>query len=888
MRSDFCQYTTDYISGVMSLRKPQEDSLKILDDIVNSVNLHKGMNLRAALGAVHAMYPICSDFEREFMSLTFALATGVGKTRLMGAFIAYLYTQHNIKNFFVVAPGTTIYDKLKSDFSDWNSEKYVFKGLGCFSTPPQIITDDDYKEKTLSLFESDIHIFIYNIGKFDKETADMKKVNELIGDSFYQYLSNLSDLVLIMDESHHYRAEKGAQALNELNPLLGLELTATPLVSKGAKQIPFNNVVYEYPLSAAIADGYTRTPFAVTRSDIDFYNFGEEQLDKMMLLDGITCHENAKRKLEQYAINHSTPENPVPVVKPFMLVVCKDTAHAEWVQDFICSDEFRDGAYRNKTIMVHSKQKGAESEANTKLLLSVERSDNPIEIVIHVNMLKEGWDVNNLYTIVPLRTAASKILREQMVGRGLRLPYGKRTGDKDVDAVMLTAHDKFADILAEAQKGDSIFKAGNVIKVEEIEQEQTEYTQMTLNLEPNTTLEDAYAHTSLPRSEQSDALFTKASELIEQEVMQHIQTSPEHNVSPTQVQEIVETVTEKVSADKDLGDVFRENENPFTAWMRYKTEETHRAAQSKFIPIPQIKVTDAGVEEYRFVDFDLDMSEFTHVPIKNELLIQNLEDMQDRQRIHGSAIDFEGYHPQKVILEELRKKPEIDYERCSALLFKLITQVCNHYDNLYGNNGMQNIVMMYKRDIANKIYKQMMQHFYCENGFLVEEVIGTRNYNLSQSYSYKERVGLYESYAQKIQSVLFTGIKKGVFDTAKFDSDEGELTLARVLESDKDVINWLRPAPKEFNITYNHGKNYEPDFVVETDGMIFLVEVKAEKALTDPDVIAKKNRALKYCEVATNWSRTNDYKPWQYLFIPAKQVLPSSSFMQLAQRFCEK
>jgi len=163
----------------------------------------------------------------------------------------------------------------------------------------------------------------------------------------------------------------------------------------------------------------------------------------------------------------------------------------------------------------------------------VERSDNPIEIVIHVNMLKEGWDVNNLYTIVPLRTAASKILWEQMVGRGLRLPYGKRTGDKDVDAVMLTAHDKFADILAEAQKGDSIFKAGNVIKVEEIEQEQTECTQMTLNLEPNITLEDAYAHTSLPRSEQSDALFTKASELIEQEVMQHIQTSPEHSVLPT-------------------------------------------------------------------------------------------------------------------------------------------------------------------------------------------------------------------------------------------------------------------------------------------------------------------------------------------------------------------
>ena len=579
MNNYFPQYTTDYISGVMSLRKPQEKSLKILEEIVNSVMLRKGMNLKAALGAVHAMYPICSDFERDFMSLTFALATGVGKTRLMGAFIAYLYTQHNIKNFFVVAPNTTIYEKLKKDLSDNNSPKYVFRGLGCFSTLPQIITDDDYKEKTLSLFESDIHIFVYNIDKFNKEGANMKKVNELIGDSFYQFLSNLPDLVLIMDESHHYRAEKGFQALNELNPLLGLELTATPLVTKGTKQVPFKNVVYEYPLSKAIEDGYTRTPFAVTRSDIDFYNFGDEQLDKMMLLDGISCHENTKRKLEMYAVNNSTPDKPLRVVKPFMLVVCKDTTHAAWVEEYIRSDEFRGGAYRNKTIVVHSKQKGAESDANTRLLLDVENPENPVEIVIHVNMLKEGWDVNNLYTIVPLRTAASKILREQMVGRGLRLPYGERTGDRDVDAVMLTAHDKFADILEEAQKGDSIFKAGNVIKAEEIVPEQVVYTQLTIETEPDKTLETAYQRTGIQKTDATDALLKKAAELINQEVTAHIQTTPTHTVTPAQAQQIADSVKAKVADDKDLGDVFKENEMPLATWMLYQTEETHRGLQ---------------------------------------------------------------------------------------------------------------------------------------------------------------------------------------------------------------------------------------------------------------------------------------------------------------------
>ena len=432
MRSDFAQYDPEYISGVMSLRKPQKHSLEILDEICQSVQLRKNGNLRAALGAVHALYPTCTDFEREFVSITFALATGVGKTRLMGAFIAYLYTNHGIRNFFVVAPNTTIYEKLKKDLGDFNSEKYVFRGLGCFSSPPQVVTETDYKEKAINFLTSDIRLFIYNIDKFNKENAEMRREHERLGGSFLQLIAGLKDLVLIMDESHHYRADRGSASLNELRPLVGLELTATPVVTSGKKQTLFKNVVYEYPLSSAIADGYTRTPFAVTRSDIRHFHFGEDELDRLMLQDGLLCHERAKQSLAAYAANH--PD--VKKVKPFMLVVCKDTDHAKQVEAYIRSALFGYGEYAgaDKTIVVHSKQKSTESEANMKLLLDVEKYDNPVEIVIHVNMLKEGWDVNNLYTIVPLRTAASRVLREQMVGRGLRLPYGSRTGDKDVDA----------------------------------------------------------------------------------------------------------------------------------------------------------------------------------------------------------------------------------------------------------------------------------------------------------------------------------------------------------------------------------------------------------------------------------------------------------------------
>ena len=886
MSIKFPQYTTDYISKVMSLRTPQYNSLKILDDIMNSISVQKGMNLKDALAEVNAQYPICTDFERDFMSLTFALATGVGKTRLMGAFIAYLYTQHNVKNFFVVAPNTTIYEKLKKDLSDFNYSKYVFKGLGCFLNPPQIVTDDDYKSKQISMFESDIRIFVFNIDKFNKEEANMRKLNEMLGDSFYQYLAELPDLVLIMDESHHYRADRGMKALNDLKPILGLELTATPLVGKGKKQEKFKNVVYEYPLSKAIEDGYTRTPYAATRTDIDFFNFGEEELDKTMLYDGIKLHERTKHELEAYANNNSTEENPLRVVKPFMMVVCKDTEHAKWVEKFVTSDEFREGVYRNRTITVHSKKTGVESEANTKLLLEIEHNDNPIEIVIHVNMLKEGWDVNNLYTIVPLRTATSKILREQMVGRGLRLPYGSRTGDSIVDAVYLTAHDKFQEIVEEAQRGDSIFKAGNIITVDEIETNSST-TQISLELEKDTIRDSAYKSLNLERTDSVDEMIDKSSELIQKELAKEIQRSKTIDVTIDQKKNAVSRVKETVKEDKDLGEILRENEEPFSHWFDEIVEEVHQKVISKYIPIPKIKVTDAGVEEYGFTEFDIDLKHFNHTPIRNEVILQNLEDLSDIQRITSDGIDFDGYNPKKVILELLRDKPEINYEKCSSLLFKLISQVCDNYEFKYGSNGMRNIIMMYKKDIAQKIYNQMLQddHFYIKNGFLKESVSGTSNYNISQSYSWSEHVDFFcDSYTSGIKSVLFEGIKKGVFSTTKFDS-KPELILARVLEKDPIVQNWLRPAPAEFNITYNRGKRYEPDFVVETNDSFYIVEVKGEDKIDSADVVSKSDRAVQFCKVVTNWANATGRKPWKYIFIPSQQIKANSSFSNIVARF---
>lgn len=879
---EFSQYTTDYIAGVMSLREPQKESLKRLEQITGGVPLNKNMNLEKSLECIRGMFPTCSAFERAFLSITFALATGVGKTRLMGAFITYLYTQKGIKNFFVVAPGMTVYEKLKNDLGNPSNPKYVFKGLGCFSLPPRVITDEEYSSRNLYAFDTDIHIYVFNIDKFNKENVNMRKEDEYFGSSFIQSLANLDDLVLVMDESHHYRAKKGAQALDELKPVLGLELTATPLVKTGTKQIPFKNVIYEYPLSKAIEDGYTRTPYAITRSDIDFFRFGDEALDKLMLQDGIAQHEKTKQSLEEYALSHDKEK-----VKPFMLVVCSDTVHAAWVESYIKSDEFKSGKYKNKVITVHSKKSGAESDFNTRLLLGVERADNPVEIVIHVNMLKEGWDVNNLYTIVPLRTAASKILREQMVGRGLRLPYGKRTGDKTVDAVMLTAHDKFEEILTEAQKGDSIFKRGNIINLDAEEEEETIYTQLSFDMEENHNLDSAYEYTKIEKTQETDSVLKQVTEKIYEKISEQIQTNSCHVVTEEDEKTIAQCVNRELAEDVNLGETFRRNAESISAWTDHQTKEIHRAVVDKYIPIPKIRVSDNGVADYIYEDFDLDLSKFTQTPIDNQLLIQNLEDPSDLQRVRGDKIDFGEYAPKKVILEQIRIQPEVDYEKCSELLYKLITQVCDYFENRFGQNGIQNIVMINKVSIGKEIYQQLLRHFKVTTGFLQEEVIDVVNYNVCQQYNCKYKLNLFAAYAARIQNIVFTGIKKGVFEEAKFDS-EPELVLARILEQDNDVKNWLRPASSQFNITYNHGHRYEPDFVVEAENVIYLVEVKGEDRINDVDVIAKKERAIRYCKAVSEWGRANGYKQWKYLFIPAGEIHGNSSFGLLAKRFAEE
>lgn len=881
-----------FIKNRLSLRPPQTESLEILAELVGKLTLQKDIDLQIELDKVKDAYPTCTDFERDFPSVCFALATGVGKTRLMGAFIAYLYMHKGIKNFFVLAPNLTIYNKLIDDLSLPTSPKYVFQGIGEFATKrPRIITGDNYQYASQrTIFDSEVHINVFNISKINAETRGgsmprIKRLSEYLGESYFNYLSNLNDLVLLMDESHHYRADRGMGVINELNPILGLELTATPQVERGQRSIKFKNVVYEYSLAKAIPDGFVKEPAVATRKDFDPSHYTDEELDRIKLEDGIRIHEDTKVALDIYARDNKTQQ-----VKPFVLVVAKDTSHASKLKELITSKAFFEGNYADNVMEIHSAQRGSEKEENIAQLVSLESPDNKIEIVIHVNMLKEGWDVTNLYTIIPLRTAASMTLREQTIGRGLRLPYSKRTGNDKADKLTIVAHDKFQEIIDEANKPGSIIKKENIIEIDPDELIHKKEVITSLS-----SIEEKYKE-ARARIEDIIEPEEKRKAYINLELRKTIlDTLPELNKDAKNVNELTRSEIKEIAVEKIKRKIYSDpQQSLFAAEAIKEVEAVYESIVGDFvdniIEIPRIIIQQSDDVLSGFRNFNLDTVNLNYQPVSEEILVKKLREQDNSTDIVIGKGRIVPDSLENIIVNELINFPEIDYDNQSDLLFKLAGQAVEKFRSYLVEENVTNVTQYHKKEIGNYIYSQMMDHFYYETpGFAkttVRPFTKIEEHNFSKYtedniYHYTETIIPTNSIPAKV----FSGFKKACHNLYKFGS-RTEKDFAWILEDDKSVLKWLRPAEKQFHIYWNHNsRRYHPDFVVETDSAIYLVETKKESDVDSSDVQEKARAAVQYCAYATEFTTHHEGKPWKYVLIPHNAVKINMSVDNLVKAY---
>jgi type III restriction enzyme len=873
------------ISNRLSLRAPQRKALEILDRIAEIIPLEKGADVAKALEIIRSEYPNVTDFERDFPSVCFAIATGVGKTRLMGAFISYLYTTEGIRHFFVLAPNLTIYNKLIADFSP-NTPKYVFQGLAEFATnPPEIITGDNYESgrgvRAANLFgDTGVHVNIFNISKINSEvrggsTPRIKRLSEYIGESYFEYLSKLDDLVLLMDESHRYRASAGVKAINELKPILGLELTATPQVEKGAKKAePFRNVIYSYPLAHALNDGYVKEPAVATRENFDPKNYDKEGLQRLKLEDGVRIHENTKVELEVYARQHE-----LKIVKPFMLVVAEDTNHANTLLALMTDNSFFDGTYKGKVITVHSGLSGEEKDETVQQLLSVEDPANPTEIVIHVNMLKEGWDVTNLYTIVPLRAANSRTLVEQSIGRGLRLPYGKRTGVGAVDRLTIVAHDRFQEIVDDANRPDSSIRVVPVYIGRDVPDDRTRVVIVDSGA-------SARINGSAAMSPTIPAQQPLFSSQREQEVANTvINVIREYERLPRSSDlrqaEIQKQIAEKVAvlirpAQPELEGV---GERVDVAAIVAKTIDLHIELS---IDIPRIIVVPTGEVTSGYRDFDLDVSGIHLQPVAKDILIQHLHDQTQHRLVSGDGI-VEEERLEDYLVRGLIDFNDVSYDDHADLLYKLSGQLVRHLQSyLAKEDDLRNVLQYHQKKLVDLIHTQMQKQ-YEEKATGYEAHVSKGFMALRQNAFTAEASETVRDFRNPVEDrlairgMLFGGFKKCCYGLQKFHSDS-ERRFSVVLENDSDVLKWFKPARGQFQIHYRRDEEYEPDFVVETKTAKFLCEPKRANEMEDTDVLDKAKAASLWCQNAT---QPGD-KPWFYLLIPHDAISDNKTLGGLA------
>lgn len=220
-----------------------------------------------------------------------------------------------------------------------------------------------------------------------------------------------------------------SDAVADLHPRVLIGLTATP-----HPKTPEDEIIFRYPLAAAIADKLVKTPVIVGRKD--------DRVDpSTKLLDGIQLLRLKERAVSTYcAVEGQTPVNPL------MLVVAQNIEEANELSSIIRDPGFAGGEFSERVLTVHS---DAPDEALADLD-KLEEPDSPYRIVISVGMLKEGWDNRAVYVIASMRASVSTILTEQTLGRGLRLPFGEYTDIEVLDTLEVLGHERYEELLRRA------------------------------------------------------------------------------------------------------------------------------------------------------------------------------------------------------------------------------------------------------------------------------------------------------------------------------------------------------------------------------------------------------------------------------------------------------
>jgi type III restriction enzyme len=402
------------------------------------VRTRKALLERYAQNLRSVRLPPNDDFARYCIKM----ATGSGKTKVMALAVAWQFlnaareaddiAKDYAKTFLIVAPNVIVFDRLKSDFANkriFEVDQMIPKELGIFWDFDCVMRGEGEKA------HAEGTLFLTNIQQFyerpDRPQEDEPEImTEMLGSRPPTNKLELTDfgdrislragrLLVVNDEAHHTHEEdnewnKVIRRLHDKTPLAAqLDFSATPRFQKGAI---FPWTISDYPLKQAIIDGIVKRPMKgiakVTEAKSDYASVRY----RAYLTAAVERWREYRDQLK--ALKR----------KPVLFVMMNDTDDADDAADWLRTkypEEF--GA--EKTQIIHTDKSGEVSKKELGIareaVRKVDEPNSPINSIVSVLMLREGWDVQTVTVVVGLRpyTAKANILPEQTIGRGLRLMF---------------------------------------------------------------------------------------------------------------------------------------------------------------------------------------------------------------------------------------------------------------------------------------------------------------------------------------------------------------------------------------------------------------------------------------------------------------------------------
>ena len=451
-----------------------------------------------------------------------------------------------------------------------------------------------------------------------------------------------------------------------------------------------------------------------------------------------------------------------------------------------------------------------------------------------------------------------------------------------MDRLTIVAHDRFQEIVDEANRGDSILVKGIYIG-KDIPDKKSE----AVLVEPQF-VQRLTGAPSADGQTQQKCLFDKPEERkaaqVALEVIKDFERLPRSSDlnKPEVRQEITERVTEAlkpIQAELEgMGEKIDVAQVVNTVVQQY-TENT--------MDIPRIVVVPTGEVTSGYENFDMDISTIGSLrPVEQDILIQHLHDHERHRLRSGTAIVAEE-HLEDYLVRGLIDFDDISYDEHADLLYKLCHQVVCHLQSyLIDEDDVLNVLQYYQQTLVNAIHAQMLAH-YREN-ITSYEVTVTKGFTTLRDNNYTMAAGETPRNFRvpvddklMIRGMVFGGFGKCLYRLQKFDVDS-ERRFSVVLENDGDVLKWCKPPKQQFMIYYNADVEYVPDFAVETKTACFICEPKRASEMADSEVLAKARAAAEWCRRATEHGGG---KPWHYLLIPHDKINDAMTLAGAAAQF---